>query len=135
MSHWSSGLTVSFLPQGAAIRAPGVQPTLWNCDFLLAPSHYMSIVLQSGRTLLMLLDCRSPLVFVSLQYFFSFVSLQEPFGTVCIKNYRIYDDFKDVKISGTKSFHQKWAFVKLTPPLFMYNFLKAFCQSLSTVYV
>jgi hypothetical protein len=30
MSHWSSGLTVCFLPQGAAIRALGVQPRLWN---------------------------------------------------------------------------------------------------------
>ncbi len=41
MSHWSSRLTVCFPPQGAAVRARGVQPTLWNWDYLLAPSHYI----------------------------------------------------------------------------------------------
>jgi hypothetical protein len=28
------GLTVCFPPQGAAVRAQGVQPTLWNWDYL-----------------------------------------------------------------------------------------------------
>jgi hypothetical protein len=32
MSHWSSGLTICFPPQGAAFRTLGVQPTLWNWD-------------------------------------------------------------------------------------------------------
>jgi hypothetical protein len=35
MSHWSSGLTVCFRPQEVAVRAIGVQPTLWNWDYLL----------------------------------------------------------------------------------------------------
>ncbi len=38
MSHWSSGLTVYFLPQGAADHALEMQPTLWNWDYLLALS-------------------------------------------------------------------------------------------------
>jgi hypothetical protein len=41
MSHGSSGLTVCFPPQGAAVRALGVQPTLWNWDYLLMLSHYL----------------------------------------------------------------------------------------------
>jgi hypothetical protein len=39
----SSVLTaVCFPPQGAAIRAPGVQPTLWNWDYLLALYRYIT---------------------------------------------------------------------------------------------
>ncbi len=49
MSHWSSGLTVCFLPQGAAVNAQGVQPTLWNWDYLLAPSRYTALVCCSWR--------------------------------------------------------------------------------------
>jgi hypothetical protein len=48
MSHWSSGLTVCFSPQGAAVRARGVQPTLWNWDYLLAPSRYTPMILQQA---------------------------------------------------------------------------------------
>jgi hypothetical protein len=40
MSHWSSGPTVCFPPQGAAVCTPGVQPLLWNWDCLLALSRY-----------------------------------------------------------------------------------------------
>jgi hypothetical protein len=40
MSHWSSRVTVCSPPQGAAIRALGVQPTLWNWDYVLVLSHY-----------------------------------------------------------------------------------------------
>ncbi len=40
MSHWSSGLTICFLPQGAAVRTPGLQPIQGNSDYLLAPTHY-----------------------------------------------------------------------------------------------
>ncbi len=40
MSHWSSGQTIYFPPQGAAICTPGVQPTLWNWDYLLVPCRY-----------------------------------------------------------------------------------------------
>jgi hypothetical protein len=32
--------TICFLLWGAAVCAPGAQPTLWNWDCLLAPSHY-----------------------------------------------------------------------------------------------
>ncbi len=39
ISHWSSGLTVCFPTQRAAFWAGGVQPTLWNWDYLLAPSR------------------------------------------------------------------------------------------------
>ncbi len=41
MSHWFSGLTVSSPPQGAAVCTLGVQPTLWNWDYLLALSCYI----------------------------------------------------------------------------------------------
>jgi hypothetical protein len=40
MSHWSSGLTICFPPQGAAVRALGLQPTFWNWDYLFAQSRY-----------------------------------------------------------------------------------------------
>jgi hypothetical protein len=36
-----SGLAVCFPPQGAAVRATGVQPILWNWDYLLVPSFYI----------------------------------------------------------------------------------------------
>jgi hypothetical protein len=41
MSLWSSGLTVCFPPQGAAVCAPGMQPTPWNWHYLLALSRYI----------------------------------------------------------------------------------------------
>jgi hypothetical protein len=34
-------------PQGAAVRIPGVQPTLWNWDYLLVPSCYSSDLTES----------------------------------------------------------------------------------------
>jgi hypothetical protein len=37
MSHWSSGSTICFLPQGAAVHAPGVQLKL-RLPHLLATS-------------------------------------------------------------------------------------------------
>jgi hypothetical protein len=36
--QWS---TICFPPQGAAVRASGVQPTLWHWDYLLVPSRYI----------------------------------------------------------------------------------------------
>ncbi len=44
MSHWSSRLTIYFPPQGAAACAPGVQPTLWNWDYLLPVTCYTLFV-------------------------------------------------------------------------------------------
>ncbi len=41
MSYWSSGIITCFPPKGAAVHAPGVQPALWNLDYLLAPSRYI----------------------------------------------------------------------------------------------
>ncbi len=40
MSHWSSEPTIWFLPQGAAVRALGMLPTLWNWKYLLVKSRY-----------------------------------------------------------------------------------------------
>ncbi len=45
MSHWSSGLTICFPPQGAALCAPEVQLILWNWDYLLAPSRYCILII------------------------------------------------------------------------------------------
>ncbi len=39
LSHWSNGLTVCFTP-----CILGVQPTLWNWDYLLAPSCYKLVL-------------------------------------------------------------------------------------------
>jgi hypothetical protein len=40
------------MPQGAAIRTLGVQPTLWNWDYLLVPSRYIGdpeVITSSSR--------------------------------------------------------------------------------------
>jgi hypothetical protein len=50
MSYWSSGLTVCFPPQGASVCTLGVQPTLWNRDYLFAPSGYTLSVFNSSKS-------------------------------------------------------------------------------------
>jgi hypothetical protein len=49
MSHWSSRITVCFSPQGAAVRAPGVQPTLWELGL---PISVFSLATYARFTLL-----------------------------------------------------------------------------------
>jgi hypothetical protein len=53
MSPWSSGLAICFLPHGAAVHAPGVQPTLWNWDYLAVPSRYTAYFLEPGPQVLL----------------------------------------------------------------------------------
>jgi hypothetical protein len=52
MSHWSSGLAICFLPQGAVVHSPGVQPTLWNWDYLLALPCYTAYFLEPALQVL-----------------------------------------------------------------------------------